>query len=237
MSTFIPTETTTPKLLRGPAALSVDSVSSGETRIVFRGVDWNTYYRLSEAAGDGQHFHLIYDGKDLEIMVTSNVHEYYKDLIARIVDMLAVGLDLDYESCGETTWKTEVRGLEADLSYYFGSEKVRVAKAALARQSMSPAEYPRPDLAIEIDLSPPQVDRPSIYRDLGIAEVWRLTGPGRLIFEQLQPDGTYTPVNESRYLRIRPEDVLHWLNEAPNERRADWYRRLQQWAMALGTGR
>jgi hypothetical protein len=63
------------------------------------------------------------------------------------------GLDIDYVSCGETTWKMEIRGLEADLSYYFDPEKVRLARAALARRSMDPADYPPPDLAIEIDTS------------------------------------------------------------------------------------
>ena len=121
--------------------------------------------------------------------------------------------------CGETTWKTEIRGLEADLSYYFDPEKIRVAKAALARMSIDPADYPRPDLAIEIDMSPPQVDRPAIYRDLGVAEVWRLVRGQELIIEQLQADGSYAPVEESRFLHIRPEDILRWLNEAATERR------------------
>ena len=85
-----------------------------------------------------------------------------------------MGLDLDHVSCGQTTWKTVIRGLEADLSYYFDAEKVRAAKEALARMSLDPADYPRPDLAIEIDMSPPQVDRPAIYTDLGVVEVWRL---------------------------------------------------------------
>jgi Uma2 family endonuclease len=92
---------------------------------------------------------------------------------------------------GDGSWKTSARGLEADLSYSFDPEQVRVANQALARKSMNPTDYPYPDLAIEIDLSPPQVDRPSIYRDLGVAEVWWLAGTDKLMFEQLQPDGTY----------------------------------------------
>jgi Uma2 family endonuclease len=85
-----------------------------------------------------------------------------------------MGRDLDSVGCGQTTWKTVIPGLEADLSYYFEPEKVQVAKAALARRSADPADYSRPDLAIEIDMSPPQVDRPAIYTDLGVAEVWLL---------------------------------------------------------------
>jgi Uma2 family endonuclease len=150
----------------------------GDQRTVFRGVDWHTYHSLSEAADEGRHVRLAYDGKDLEIiMVISNIHEHLKELISRIVNAVALGLDIDYFSCGETTWQTKVRGLEADLSYYFDLEKIRVARDALARESMDPADYPRPDLAIEIDTSGPQIDRPSIPRPLRL----------RLQFTQVLP--------------------------------------------------
>jgi hypothetical protein len=55
------------------------------------------------------------------------------------------------------------RGLQADLSYYFDPEKMRVSRQALKRKSMDPADYPSaPDLAIEIDASRPKVDRPAV---------------------------------------------------------------------------
>jgi Uma2 family endonuclease len=200
---------------------------------VFRGVDRHTYDQLSEAAGERQPVRLIYDGKDLEIVVTGNIHERLKELLAAIVRALGAGLDLDFVACGETTWKTAIRGLEADLSYYFDPEKIRVAKEAFARMSMDPADYPRPDLAIEIDMCPPQVDRPAIYQELGVAEVWRLIRGQELIIEHLQADGSYAPVEESRFLRVRGEVVLRWLNEATTEREAAWNRRLIQWAMGL----
>lgn len=207
---------------------------SGYQRTVFRGVDWHTYNQLSEATDDGQHVRLVYDGKDLEIMVTSNVHEYYKELLAKIVNAVTSGLDLDYLSCGQTTWKTVARGLEADLSYYFDPEKIRIAKEALVRLSKDPADYPRPDLAIEIDISPPQVDRSTIYVDLGVIEIWRLVRGQELIIDQLQPDGSYARSEESRFLRIAAADVVQWLSHALSEREATWNRRLNQWAMGLG---
>jgi Uma2 family endonuclease len=209
-------------------------VAGGDQSTVFRGVDWHTYNQLSEATGEGRNVRLIYDGKDLEVMVTGNVHEHYKELLSKIVNAVTMGLDIDYVGCGQTTWKTEIRGLEADLSYYFDPDKVRVAKDALARKSMDPADYPRPDLAIEIDMCPPQVNRPAIYTDLSVAEVWRLDRGQEVIIEQLQSDGSYAPVQESRFLHIGSEDILRWLNEAATEREASWNRRLTQWAMGLG---
>jgi Uma2 family endonuclease len=206
---------------------------SGDQRIVFRGVDWHTYSQLSGSLGEHQRVHLVYDGKDLEIMVIGNAHEILKDLISKIVTAVAMGLDVDCLGSGQATWKTEIRGLEADLSYYFNAEKIRTATAAWARRSMDPADYPRPDLAIEIDLSPSKVDRRAIYKEIAVTELWRFVSADKLIFEQLQPDGSYAGVEVSQFLRIRPDEVLMWVNEAATERQAVWNRRLNQWAMGL----
>jgi len=233
MSMIAPTEPMTVPAGPAPAPAFV-LVEGGDQRTVFRGVDWHTYNQLSEATGEGGPIRLIYDGKDLEIMVIGNIHDYYKGLLIKIVNAVTLGRDLDAVDCGQTTWRTLIRGLEADLSYYFDPEKIRVAQEALARKSKDPADYPRPDLAIEIDMSPPQVDRPAIYTDLGVAEVWRLVRGQELIMEQLQADGSYAPIEESQFLHIRAEDVLRWLNEAATERPAAWNRRLHQWAMGLG---
>ena len=233
MSTITPIEPISMPA-NSPASAGGPSSNGGEQRTVFRGVDWHTYEQLSNAIGEGQQVRLIFDGKDLEIMVTGNIHERYKVLLGRIVDAVIMGLDVDNLGCGQTTWKTVSRGLEADLSYYFDPAKIRVAKEAISRMSMEPGDYPRPDLAIEIEMSAPQVDRRAIYKELGVAEVWRLVRGRELIIEQLQADGSYAPIDRSRYLRIGAEDVVRWLNEEANERAAAWNRRLNLWAMGLG---
>ncbi len=223
--------TNPPRTVRSPAFVAIEG---GDQRTVFRGVDWHTYNQLSQATGDSGGIHLIYDGKDLEIMVVGNIHEHFKDLFMKIVNAVTTGLDLDSVACGQTTWQTEIRGLEADLSYYFLPEKISVARAALARMSMDPADYPRPDQAIEIDMSAPQVDRPAIYKELGVAEVWRLVRGQELIIEQLQGEGSYVAAEKSRFLQIGAADVLRWLTDAATEHQASWNRRLTQWAMELG---
>ena len=215
------------------SSVPIDPVR-GYQRTVFRGVDWHTYHSLSEATGDGQHVRLAFDGKDLEIMVTSNIHENWKELLIKIVNALTSWLNIDCVSCGESTWKTDVRGLEADLSYYFDPAKIRAARDALARKSMDPADYPRPDLAIEIDISSPQIDRSSIYADLGVVEVWRYVRGNNLVIEHLQADGSYAPVEESRFLRIRADDILGWLTADDASNEPAWNRRLNLWAMELG---
>jgi Uma2 family endonuclease len=231
MSTIAPTQAATIPADPG-SCLPLNSVR-GDQRTVFRGVDWHTYHALSEAVGEGQHVRLAYDGKDLEIMVTSYLHERWKELLSKIVNALTTWLNIDCVSCGETTWDTDVRGLQADLSYYFDPEKIRVSREALARQSMDPADYPRPDLAIEIDLSGPRIDRPSIFADLGVVEVWRLVRGQKLVIEDLQADGTYASVEVSRFLPVRAEEILSWLTAEDSSNEPAWNRRLNQWAMGL----
>ena len=232
MSTITPIQPMALPISPAPAEAFVSR--QGDLRIVFRGVDWHTYTQLSESLGDGQHLHLVYDGKDLEIMVIGNLHDILKGLVGKIVNALAMGMDVDCLDTGQATWRTMIRGLEADLSYYFDAEKIRAAMEAWARKSIDPHDYPHPDMAIEIDLSPPQVDRPAIYRDLRVVEVWRFVRGEVLIIEQLQPDGSYAAVEGSRFLRVRPDDVLRWLNAAAAERPSVWNRRLNRWAMGLG---
>jgi hypothetical protein len=36
---------------------------------------------------------------------------------------------------------------------------------------MEPADCPRPDLAVEVDISPSQIDRPGIHGALNVTEV------------------------------------------------------------------
>ena len=186
--------------------------------------------------GEGGNIRVAYDGKDLEIMTTGNVHEHLKELLAQIIKAVASWCGIAHVACGQTTWQSEdaERGLEADLSYYFDPEKIRVATEALARESKDPADYPWPDLAVEIDISRPQVDRPSIYAALRVAEVWRLVRGRTLIIEQLQPDGSYAPAEASRFLPIRPVEVIGWLYAEDVGQEDAWYRRLNQWAMGLG---
>ena len=54
------------------------------------------------------------------------------------------------------------------------------------------ADYPNPDLAIEVDVSPSKIDRPGIYAALRVAELWRFDGDHeQVIIERLGADGSY----------------------------------------------
>src|SRR5262249_3406994 len=118
----------------------------GERRIVIRNVSWDLYDRLSDEIGEGQHVHLTYDGKDLEIMTTGRIHEGYKEFFGRLVNALTFELRIRCRGVGETTWKRPeiARGLESDLGYYFTAKKLAAHAKELARKSNKVAHQPHP---------------------------------------------------------------------------------------------
>jgi len=196
-------------------------------------VSWDLYDQLSDAIGEKQHVYLAYDGKDLEIMTKGRIHESYRDLLGRLVNALTYEWRIRCRGLGETTWKRPeiARGLESDLCYYFAPEKIAADVAAVARQSQDIADYPNPDLAIEIDISPSLVDRPGIYGALKVPEVWRFED-GSVVIEHLGEDGTYRRAETSRFLPLRAEDINRWVVVEDSSDELAWEQRLRDWALA-----
>jgi Uma2 family endonuclease len=207
---------------------------AGDQKIVIRGVAWNVYDCLSQAIGDDQHVRLAFDGEDLEIMTTGYPHEQFKEILGKFVAAVSKALGIPRKTAGETTWKrpTIERGIQADQCYYFRPDKLAAAKAAWSRSATDIADYPNPDLAVEIDLSDPKIDREDIYAKLQVTEIWRFDGE-TLRIEQLQDDGTYKPAEKSLFLPVTPAHVLQWLTAEDYGDELAWERRLDAWAKTL----
>jgi Uma2 family endonuclease len=217
-----------------PTAASTRLPSTGipaEQRIAIRDIPWDLYDRLSDAIGEGQNVHLAYDGKDLEIMTVGPTHEDTKENMGRFVNAVAFELRIRCRGLGQTTWKRPdvLRGIEADLCYFFDPEKLAIIADARARRSNIVTDYPNPDLAIEIDISPSQIDRPGIYQSLKVPEVWRFDGES-LVIERLGSDGTYFATDSSRFLPVRAAEILRWINQEDSSDELAWELRLREWA-------
>jgi Uma2 family endonuclease len=221
-----------------PALIPSIAIESGELRIVIRGVGWHVYETLVDSIDESQHVLVAYDGKDLEIMTTGYVHEGYKGLFGRLMDAVTVELDIACLDAGQTTWKRpEIeRGLEADQCYFFDPEKIAVVAKAWAHKSQDISDYPNPNLAVEIDISPSGIDRPSIYAAMRVSEIWRFDGKV-LIIEQLGADGQYAASKTSRYVPILPDEIVSWVNAEDAINRTAWERRLRAWIRAELPGR
>jgi Uma2 family endonuclease len=227
---------------RGPAALElrgpfahVPSLEELERltevpdrRVVFRGVDWSFYDRLVDSIPEGSNIHVDYDGKDLEVMSKGADHELSKRLMAKIVDIVAEEYDIRFAGYGETTWKRPelARGIDADESFFFQEEKIEAAAQADLRDPKNIAGCPNPDLAIEIDISPPATDRASIYAALRVAEIWRFNGR-KVIIERLTAEGKYVATGTSGFLPVSADDILRWLVDKDRKNQAAWLRKLR----------
>src|SRR5262249_28356643 len=151
-----------------------DLTAVPDRRVVFRGVDWAFYEELVDSIPETSNIHVDYDGRDLEIMAKGLKHEDYNRLLDWLIGIVTEELGIAHKGLRETTWKRPelARGLESDQCYYFSPEKLAQYAAARERDSEDIADYPNPDLAIEVDISRPQIDRAGIYAALGVTEVW-----------------------------------------------------------------
>lgn len=227
------TSTAPPLSPRTKTPIGKLQVQLDEQRIVIPGVNWHVYETLVDSIGESQHVYVAYDGRDMEIMTTGYMHDDYKGLFGRFMNAITVELDIACIDAGSTTWKRSSadRGIEADQSYFFDPEKRAIVEAARARRSNDIADYPNPDLVVEIDISRSQVDRPGIHAAMKVPEVWRFDGE-TMVVEHLAPDGSYVEAESSRYLPIRPDEVLGWINAEDAGNRNAWERRLRAWIRA-----
>lgn len=227
-----------PSKVRARRAVRPPEPGDAETRIVLPGVGWEVYDLLSDSLRDGSPIRLTYDGKDLEIMTTSNYHDLFKYVLGVFVHEVATALGIPHSGSGSTTWKRPdlERGLEADESFSFEAEKIATIAAAIKRRSMNIADYPNPDLAIEVDISPPEVDREDIYKKLKVAEIWYFDGKDVRI-EQLGEDGHYFIAEQSRFLPIKAIEIRRWLVEEDSTDRVAWTLHLRAWLRRIARTR
>lgn len=207
-----------------------------DRRVVYRGADWAFYETLVASIPERSNIHVDYDGRDLELMAKGRRHERFNRRLDLLVGIVADEWDIRFTGLGETTWKREgvSRGLEADHAYYFQAEKLARDAEAAARDSDEIEDYPNPDLAIEVDISRPQVDREGIYAALRVAEVWRFE-EGGVVIGRLTPAGRYEAVDASGFLPIRADDVRRLVLGGPAIE-GDWKRWVREEVRRLRAG-
>ncbi len=207
-----------------------EMVAEPDRRVVIRDVDYAFYEQLVDSIPEWFHLHVDFDGKDLEFMSPGLVHEDSRNLLSRVAELVAEECEVPFKSAGQTTWKRPeiARGLEADESYFFQIDKLDAVAASKARGSELIADYPNPDLAIEVDVSPSKVDRAAIYAALQVPEVWRFDGD-QLVIELLGDDERYHVAEMSRFLPVTSEEVRRWVVDEDSSNQTAWARRLRAW--------
>jgi Uma2 family endonuclease len=207
-----------------------------ERRLVIRGARWDDYVTLVDSLSEHSPLRVAFDGRDIEIMTKGMDHEQFSFLIAQLIVAVAQVRGVNVEPYGETTWrKPEIkRGLEADQWFFFDDAKrkqlSRIKQADKVSGRKTGIEHlPSPDLAVEIDISAPEVDRQSVYAALNVTELWRFDGENAVI-ERLTPEGRYEAVDKSEWLGITSADLVRWLIKEDTTEFIPWLNRVTKWA-------
>lgn len=156
-----------------------------ERRFLLEQVPWWAYVALRDALEDSGTRMTYLEGR-LELMSPSETHEEQKKLLARLIEAWAEQYDVDLRGFGSTTYRREAerRGLEADECYALGPK----------------VEDSVPQIAIEVVVSSPLLDKLDVYAGLGIQEVWVWhTATRRIVVHRLS-DRQYVQHEQSALL-------------------------------------
>ncbi len=186
---------------------SLDTDFEGESRVVIHGVDYEFYKRFCDEIGE-QPVRLSFSDECLEIMNTHLPHEFYKTVLAKLVEAIFLEQNTRIRSGGTVTIQHDAKkkGFEPDECWWIAHEPEIRGKSKLDFRSDPP-----PDLAIEIEMSRSLVGRIGIYAAIGIPEVWRFNGK-RLRFCLLNSGGEYEDSESSlAFPFLKTADLLPYL--------------------------
>ncbi len=204
-----------------------------EMRGLLYGVSWDEYEAFLEALGDHYLRH-TYDRGTLEIMAPSQSHEWVKGFIGRLIEGMALAVDIPIKSVGSTTRRRKEgeRGLQPDESYYVANELL-----VRGKRNYDPRRDPPPDLAIEVDVTSSSVGRMPVYASLGIPEVWRYDGD-TLTFHRRSKGGKYQRIDHSlAFPFLSPGDVARFVDQITEKDENSLVREFVKHAKALAAKR
>ncbi len=215
----------TSKTLPAPIPQSPTTPTGGEDRLLIHCLDWRGYSRLLKLFGDDGPRVSYLDGV-VELMSPGPLHEGMSEVLGRMVSDLIVELGIPARAQGSTTFRRRQRqrGLEPDKCFYLASVKLLRGQDL---QTLKP--LPRPDLAIEVEVTSPLLDKLAIYAGLGVPEVWR-HNPDGLAILLLGPEGDYHPASQSRAFPFLPIDgVRQQLASYDPDNETAWFRAYRDW--------
>ncbi len=201
------------------------SVTPTQQYVILSDISWDTYQAMIRDMESDPGKRLTYEEGTLEIMSPSPIHERYRRLLGRIVEVTTEEMDVEIASFGSTTWSREDlrKGLESDECYYVQNELAVRGKATIDLKADPP-----PDLAIEVDITSSSGNRMNLYAALAVPEVWRFDGESLQIYRLQQ--GSYEAQERSGVLPVlRAEDVQRFLQTSLETGETRWVKRFRQW--------
>jgi Uma2 family endonuclease len=177
-------------------------------RVTLNNISWQTYQAMLTDMGDHRAARLAYDRGALEITMPSDLHEFIKRLLERIVTTLTEELNLKVRSVGSVILDREdlQKGGEPDSGFYIQNA------SQICGRTLDLVNNPPPDLVIEVDITSSSTRRLKIYQSLQVPEIWRCTAH-TLEIKHLQ-NGEYMDCEFSvAFPMVSPVDLLRFLEE------------------------
>jgi len=174
------------------------------------------------------HVRLSYDQGLLEIMSPSAKHEKYARLFEHLIAVLTEELNLEFVSCGSVTLRLQKKskGTEPDDCFY-----IRNVAQILDKEWINLETDPPPDLAIEIDVTHPTLNKLAIYAGLGVPEVWRYNG-ARVEFYRLVEEGYAVIPASHLFPFLMPAALVEYLRLGSTQGINTMRRAFQAWVQA-----
>jgi Uma2 family endonuclease len=198
---------TTPVLSSREAAVfhALGTLEHGQS-LRISGLSWDDYLRFDQYRDkERTKVKITYSYGDMEIVAPSFFHDRTSRRIAHCISAIADLLDLDYVEGGGTTFKLGKveAGLEPDECFYFQNWQ-----AVGELTDIDLFIHPPPDLAIEVDRYNSSLDKFSVYRRLGVPEIWRFDPSMAITFFARQPNADYSPIAFSKALPLLSSDAI-----------------------------
>jgi Uma2 family endonuclease len=178
-------------------------MAPGEERLMLSGISWDFYVAFCEELGE-RPVRLSYSQGMLEIMITKAPHEFFKKMLAKLVEIIILERNIPVRSGGSMTFQRRdlEKGFEPDECWWIAAEAM-----VRGKQEFDFLNDPPPDLAIEVEISHSLVDRIGIFAAMKVKELWRCNGQ-TLRFCILEEDGSYHDATTSlAFPFLKPADL------------------------------
>jgi Uma2 family endonuclease len=170
------------------------------------GLTWKTYEALLQELGEDRPTRIAYGWGVLEIRMPGEPHEVVNRLLAKIITMLAMELGMEANDFGSVTLNREKldRSIEPDTCFYIQN--------ASKGQGMegNASEILPPDLVLEVDIASSSASKMSIYKAIGVPEVW-LYRRNTLTIQLLQEGQPRTVAHSRAFPMVSVEQLNQWI--------------------------
>lgn len=133
-----------------------DSDGGRDQVVMLRKISWEQYDAIDRARGDARQPLIAYLDGELELVTTSERHEWIKILLGRLVDVFAEERGLRLDGFGQATLRRRAKRAGAEPDNWYRTQKGKK----------------RPDLVVEVALTSGGIDKLEVYRRFGVPEVW-----------------------------------------------------------------